>query len=78
MAVSSVGSSNSIYGTRNVITGLASGMDTESMIENAVSGFKTKITSLQQKRTKIGWQQDAYRSIIGKMANLTNKYASYN
>ena len=77
MAVSSVGSSNSIYGTRNVITGLASGMDTESMIENAVSGFKTKITSLQQKRTKISWQQDAYRSIIGKMANLTNKYASY-
>lgn len=77
MAVSGVSSSNSIYGTRNVISGLASGMDTESMIENAVSGFQTKISSLQQKRTKTEWKQEAYRSIINKMANLTTKYTSY-
>ena len=32
------GSSNSLYGTRNVISGLASGMDTEAMIQNAISG----------------------------------------
>ena len=53
-SVSSVSSSSSsIYGNRNVISGLASGMDTESMIENAVSGYKTKISTLQQKRTKV-------------------------
>ena len=77
MAVSGVSSSGSIYGTRNVISGLASGMDTESMIENAVSGYQTKISTLQQKRTKTEWKQDAYRSIISKMANLTTKYSSY-
>ena len=70
-------SSSSIYGNKNVISGLASGMDTESMIENAVSGYKTKISTLQQKRTKVEWQQEGYRSIIGKMASFSDKYTSY-
>ena len=68
---------SSIYGNRNVLSGLASGMDTESMIENAVSGIKKKIQTLGQKRTKIEWQQEAYRSIIDKAVNLNNKYTSY-
>ena len=77
-SVSSVrSSSSSIYGNRNVISGLASGMDTESMIENAVSGYKTKISTLQQKRTKVEWQQEVYRSIIGKMSSFSDKYTSY-
>ena len=68
---------SSIYGNRNVISGLYSGMDTESMIENAVSGIKRKIQTLLQKRTKVEWQQEAYRSIIDKAVNLNNKYTSY-
>ena len=68
---------SSIYGTRNVLSGLASGMDTESMIENAVSGIKLKIQNLQKRRTKIEWQQEAYRSIIDKAVNFNNKYTSY-
>lgn len=77
-SVSSVrSSSSSIYGNRNVISGLASGMDTESMIENAISGYKTKISTLQQKRTKVEWQQEVYRSIIGKMSSFSDKYTSY-
>ena len=68
---------SSIYGNRNVLSGLASGMDTETMIENAVSGIKRKIQSLYQKRTKVEWQQEAYRSIIDKAVNLSNKYTSY-
>ena len=77
-SVSSVSSSSSsIYGNKNVISGLASGMDTESMIENAVSGYKTKISTLQQKRTKVEWQQEAYRSIINKMSSFSDKYTSY-
>lgn len=77
-SISSVSSSSSsIYGNKNVISGLASGMDTESMIENAVSGYKTKISTLQQKRTKVEWQQEVYRSIIGKMSSFSDKYTSY-
>ena len=70
-------SSSSIYGSRNVLSGLASGLDTESMIENAVSGYQLKITNLQQDRTKLEWQQEAYRSIITKMVNFSQKYTSY-
>lgn len=68
---------NSLYGNRNVISGLASGMDTESMIENSISGYKSKITSLQQKMTKMQWKQDAYRSLIVQMNNILDKYTSY-
>lgn len=77
MAVSGVSSSRSIYGNRNVLTGLASGLDTESMIENAISAYKNKITALSQKRTKTEWKQEAYRSIIDKMSVFTDKYTSY-
>ncbi len=77
MAVSGVSSSKSIYGTRNVITGLASGMDTESMIENAISAYKNKISALTQKRTKTEWKQEAYRSMVDKMSSFLTKYTSY-
>lgn len=71
------GGVSSIYGNRNVISGLASGMDTESMIENAVSGYKMKINALQQKRTIEEWKQNTYRDVIAKMAKITDKYTSY-
>lgn len=76
-SVSSSSSSSSLYGTRNVLSGLASGLDTETMIENAVSGYKTKISSLQQDRTTAEWKQEAYRSIITKMAAFNDSYCSY-
>ena len=44
---------SSIYGNRNIISGLASGMDTELMIENCVKGYQAKIAQLQQQQTKI-------------------------
>lgn len=69
--------SSSIYGNRNVLPGLASGMDTEAMIENAVAGIKLKIENLVKKRTKVEWQQEAYRSIIDKAVNFNTKYTSY-
>lgn len=71
------GSTSSIYGNSNIISGLASGMDTEAMIENAVSGIQAKIAGLQQDRTKFEWEQEAYRSMIDKLANFSSKYADY-
>ncbi len=73
----SSGGTNSIYGNRNVISGLASGMDTEAMIENAVKGHKLKITNLEKQRSKVEWQQEAYRNIINKLSNFSLKYSNY-
>ena len=70
-------SSSSIYGNRNVISGLASGLDTEALIENAVSGYKSKITSLQQDKTSVEWKQEAYRGIISKISGFLSKYNTF-
>ena len=70
-------SSYNLYGSRNVLTGLASGMDTEAMIQNSISGYMMKISSLQQKQTMIQWKQDAYRNLIDQMNSIVQKYTSY-
>lgn len=82
MAVSNVSrssSSSSIYGSRssNIISGLASGMDTESMIEGMVSGIKSKIDTQKQRQQILLWQQEAYRSISDQLVQISNKYTSY-
>lgn len=80
-SISGATSSNtvsSLYNSANVISGLASGLDTEGMIENLVKSYQTKINSLNQQVTKTEWKQEAYRSIISKMVGFTNKYTSYN
>lgn len=78
-SVSGVSSSNasSIYGSRNVLSGLATGLDTETMIENAVSGYKTKINGYLQKQTKLSWKQEAMRNISDPMVQFARKYTSY-
>lgn len=75
--MSSTSSTSSIYGNSNIISGLASGMDTEAMIENAVSGIKNKITGYNQNMTVLEWEQSAYRSIVDKLVNFSNKYMSF-
>lgn len=77
--MSSSSSSSSIYGNRtnNMITGLASGMDTEAMIEGMVQGYKQKILQLQKNKTTVQWQQESYQSISDKLVEFSRKYISY-
>ena len=53
--VSSSNTTSSLYNSANVISGLASGLDTEGMIENLVKSYQTKIQTLTNKATKIVW-----------------------
>ena len=79
-SISGVSGSNtmsSLMNSANMISGLASGLDTESMIEGLVKSYQTKINTLNQKVTKTEWKQDAYRSIISKMVGFSSKYTSY-
>ena len=77
--MNSSSSSSSIYGNRtnNMITGLASGMDTEAMIEGMVQGYQQKILKLQQNKTMVQWQQAANQSISDKLVEFSRKYMSY-
>ena len=71
-------SSSSIYGSRNanILSGLASGLDTEGMIEQLVQSYSQKITSLQQKNTKYTWQQESIQGISNKLVEFSRKYMS--
>ena len=79
MAVSSVSGASSIYGARsaNIMSGLASGMDTEAMIEGMVQGLKSKIDRQKQDQQVLQWQQEAYRSISDKLVALSSKYTAF-
>ena len=78
MAVSGVsGSGTSIYGNRNVLSGLASGMDTESMIENMTQATRLKIAQQKQKKTLLGWKQTAYQGISSQLIEFSKKYMDY-
>ena len=43
---------SSLMNSANMISGLASGLDTESMIEGLVKSYQLKISQLNQKVTK--------------------------
>lgn len=75
--VSGSNMTSSLYNSANVISGLASGLDTEGMIEGLVQSYQKKIQSLSNKITKTQWKQEAYRSIINKMYAFGSKYTSY-
>ncbi|MDE7260883.1 MAG: flagellar filament capping protein FliD [Oscillospiraceae bacterium] len=75
--VSRNNATSSLYNSANVISGLASGLDTEGMIESLVQSYQTKISQLNKQATKIEWKQDAYRDIISKMVGFSSKYTSY-
>ena len=75
--VSGSNMTSSLYNSANVISGLASGLDTEGMIEGLVKSYQTKIQNLSNKATKLEWKQEAYRSIISKMYAFGSKYTSY-
>lgn len=81
MSVSSVGrsSANSIYGNRanHIISGLASGLDTEGLIEGMVQDIKMKMDNKKADKTILGWKQSAYRGISSQLVQISNKYLSY-
>ncbi len=70
---------SSIYGAQsaNMVTGLMSGLDTESMIEGLVESYQLKISGYQQDRTVLQWQQDSLRGVIDDLAVFSEKYTSF-
>ncbi len=58
------------------MTGMYSGMDTESIIQELVSAKRTKVEEVQKKQTKLEWKQDAWKELNTKLKNLQSKYIS--
>lgn len=49
------------------MTGLISGLDTESLITQMISGHKTKVENAQKEQTKLKWKKEAWSSLNTKL-----------
>ena len=52
------------------ITGMNSGLDTETIINELASARSVKVTSLQKAQTKLSWKIDAWKSLNTKIYGL--------
>ncbi|MDD6178842.1 MAG: flagellar filament capping protein FliD [Clostridium sp.] len=58
------------------MSGLISGMDTESIIQQLVSARQTKVDNTKKAQTKLEWKQETWKSLNTKLKNLQSKYVS--
>lgn len=58
------------------LSGLMSGMDTDSIIQELVAARKTKVDTKKKAQTKLEWKQDAWKDLNKKLKNLQSKYIS--
>ena len=72
---SSIGSGGS-RGRSLGISGLASGMDIDSVVKAMSSGTSSKISKVQQNLMKLQWEQEAYQDVGKAMTDFKEKYLS--
>lgn len=58
------------------LSGLMSGMDTDSIIKELVSAKQKKVDTAKKAQTKLEWKQDAWKELNTKLKNLQSKYLS--
>lgn len=68
---------NSLSAASKGFSGLASGIDTESVVKSMLSGTQNKIDSQNQKKTQLEYKQDLYRSVISDLQTFQTTYFSY-
>ena len=49
------------------ISGLTSGLDTDSIVQELVSAYSTKKENIEKKQTKLSWTQDAWKEMNTKI-----------
>ncbi|MGN0350660.1 MAG: flagellar filament capping protein FliD [Roseburia sp.] len=59
------------------ITGLNSGLDTESIISALVSSYNYKTNKYRKAQTKLSWKQDAWKSLNTKIYSLYTSVGNY-
>ncbi|WP_425446281.1 flagellar filament capping protein FliD [Dethiothermospora halolimnae] len=56
------------------ITGMVSGMDTETMIKQLMKAENMKVDKVKQQRQLVMWQQEEYRNISNLLRGLKDEY----
>lgn len=55
------------------ISGLISGLDTDSIVQELVSAYSTKKENIEKKQTKLSWTQDAWKEMNTKIYGFYSK-----
>ena len=58
------------------LTGMASGLDTDSMVQELVKASSSKKESLEKAQTKLGWKQTAWNDLNTKIYSFFSKSLS--
>lgn len=58
------------------ITGMNSGLDTEALISELVSAYRTKTQKYTKAQTKLSWKQDAWKALNSKVSSFYSKLSS--
>lgn len=58
------------------ISGLNSGLDTDSIVQELVSAYRTKQDKYKKAQTKLSWKQDAWKEMNAKIYNFYTKSLS--
>lgn len=56
------------------ITGIVSGLDTDSLVEDLMEAEEINLNELEQEQTYLGWEQEAYREIINDISDFQDTY----
>ena len=78
MAQIDTSSSTKTYAySSNGLSGLASGLDTESMVKAMLLGTQNKIDAQNQKIQQLEWKQSQYRDITTSILSFQDKFLSF-
>lgn len=58
------------------MTGMMSGMDTESIIQQLVAAKQTKVDAKKKEQTRLDWKQEAWKELNTKLKKFQSKYLS--
>ncbi|HBL83405.1 MAG: hypothetical protein A2Y17_04410 [Clostridiales bacterium GWF2_38_85] len=64
----------SISGTTLRLSGMVSGLDTDSIVENLMEASKLKIQAVEQQKITLEWKQEYYKEITNKLYDFQKKY----
>lgn len=56
------------------MTGMMSGLDTESIIQELVAVRRTKVDKQKKAQTSLNWKQEAWKGLNSKLRSLQQKY----
>lgn len=64
------------YSSTRRLTGLSSGLDTDSLIKASMTASQSKLDRMYQNKTKLEWKRDAYTDVRTKVSTFSSKYLS--